>query len=207
MCRRLFGKDTGTQGLIREKWFKLKRSFVEFRWQIRTQFKLWVLEKFRLYNPKTPIYISEWSKFDVEESQKPGWLDVCILVPRYFGLKWDFQWVFTVNCFGIYQSDKPIDDMQSELWDHNAIKTPNPNTIFGEDIEDTIGILKLNYEEIYEFVRKNRDVVLRSPIIEFEEIWTNQEFFNQEDVVKYTKIWLEKFYPALAGNKIEFVSP
>lgn len=182
---------------IKSKFRRIKEAFRNLKWQARTELKLWILEN--IYKD-TPIYVTEWSDFNCEH--KPGYLDVNIKFPRFF--KWEFEWVFTVNCLSIYLSERDPDLVRAELWLHNAKKTPNKNALFGEDIKDTIGILEIDHRDIYRFVETNKDKVLSNPLIEYEEIFTNQEWFEQDDVVKYTRLWLKEFYPNLATRAIIF---
>lgn len=212
-------KNQSIKNEIRDRKKIIKQENKSLNWLKSINRRFRVLENFYI---NSPIYVHEWHDFS---QGNLSYLDIQIKLPfrlkdiwcwlnhsinysREFGWKnflkilwqdrpksFDFRWIFTVNSRKIF-FEKSHEEIHSELlWHCKCLK--NDKSFILENREP-ISFFKWFDKNI------NRLIEKYGPIITFDEIQTSQESFTKDDVVKYTRIWLQKWYPKLAKRKIIF---
>jgi len=174
---------------IRNKWFLFKDSYRNFIWATKTHIRFWLLENLYM---NEPIEVYDWH----DHSARPegcGYLDIRIKLPSLipFG-RWYQRWIFTVESLNIVIEDQSPSNLYTLIFHHKREWQSNKE------------FMKCWDERIAGFVRKNKKKIFKKPIVEFDHVYTGEEGFKEKDVVKYTKVWLSKFYPNLAKRKIIF---
>lgn len=177
---------------IRDKQIRKRTAVRDLSWIKKVNHGFWLLEH---VFKKSPIIVYENTLFTptADWDGKAGYLDVQFKIP-WVGFNrfpyWRSSWIMVVESLDSFMMYQGVDDARTELW----------------HISNDMDILRSSNDpvEFWQLVKPKIKGILASPIIEFDEIWTNQEYFEQDDVIKYAKIWLEKYYPNLAKRKIIF---
>lgn len=198
---------------IRDHKIQIKRAKESHRWIKSVNRRFWLTQHiFR----NRPIRVNEWSDFD---SGKTAYLDIQIeLPPLPSDLIWNIKnylnwilefrklprptknflpgfhcrWVFTVLSRHAWFSEMSTEDAHSKLY-HGKSELHNS------------GFVVKGYDTFGNQLRDNLDIWLESgPIVEFDNVYTSQEFFTKDDVIKHTKLWIERWYPKLASRRIEW---
>lgn len=134
-------------------------------------------------SPKPPIIVGD-------SHQKPCcYADVYMIVPTWRGMKARF--IFTLESKISTLAYKSFDDLQCDVWYHCNEKEA----------------LLLEPVEFPAWFMENAHRVLKTPIIEYDFIFTCEDELNDNDVLKYTKLWLEYWYPNLAKRDIILDQP
>ncbi|UCG02531.1 MAG: hypothetical protein JSW11_00775, partial [Candidatus Heimdallarchaeota archaeon] len=171
-----------------------------------------------------PINVYEHGGFEPDEKYnwdgKPGWLDICIELPPlpidiWYSIReiiswiWEFRsfpremmnyfpgfhsrWIFTVLPYHDILNEMSLEDAHTMLYS----KIPKLHT---KDF-----LLKIENPNFHRELSDNLDEWIGSnPIVEFDNIYTAKEFFTRDDVIKYTKLWIRKWYPKLNNRKIQW---
>lgn len=163
----------------------------EFWWAFRTHLRFLLLQ---LFYRRKPIYVYEWTDFNhvhPDRTKGAGGLDVQIAVPTWRGLR--HRWIFTVNSKHDLASSHSREDLITEIWAHQG---------YGSDL--LIKMSKMSNVEFWSWIEENAEELYEQPDVEYDVIVTAQEFFVEEDVVKYARIWLGRWYPKLAKSEIIF---
>lgn len=164
---------------VKNAWHDIRRKRDDFRWHSWVHLRFWLLA--RVFRNR-PIRVYDWHK-------KPSWLDVQIELPSLLW-GWQHRWIFTVEPKHVLFQDKSFSDAQAMVSWHNRDKQ-----VFLIDTP----------EDFRKWMNKHHQEVL--PIVEFDEIFTYKTEFTEEDVVFYAKLWLRRWWPALANRKIIFEEP
>jgi len=210
---------------IREAKIKYNDAKDHYRWikRIHKSFKL--LEKFF---KSRPIEVHEWCSFEPDGSKYDGpcYLDVQIRLPGFRSLKqifnlwlfkerslinwfkdtvknwkdiipfgFDYRWIFTVESVNTIDYIS-LEDLHTSLYFDNK-KCHNDEFLkLGDNRKGFIDWLDQNYSDV---------VGDNGFAMDYDTVLTNQKCFTKDDVVKYTRVWLQKFYPELAKREIIFV--
>ena len=184
-----------------------------------TDYRFYLLEK---KFPNQPIRVYESASFepDLEHNYDgtTGWLDISIELPMRFkdylySIKSIIDWYFEFGEFPKYWWKDYFSRFGSR-W----IFTVCPKAdLFEIDNLERIRWLLYDFCEEYhtskfllmpvdEFVTWLKgNLAVLNPIVDYEFIWTTQDYFVKDDVIKYAKLWVQKFYPILANRKFELI--
>ncbi len=185
---------------VRDHFIRKQQAKKDYRWVTRVNRGFWMLEHIYPFNSQ-PVQVTEWVDFSPNAKEnwngRPDYLDIHIRVP-WIGLNhfpsMRMPWIFTVESVRSFMLYKSTEDAQTELWWNSREKE----------------ILLLNLDNPANFwgiVKPKLNNLLSNPIVEFDQVWTNQADFGKDDVIKYARVWLSKFYPNLAKREIVFVEP
>ena len=177
---------------IRDKQIRKCTAVRDLSWLKKVNRGFWLLEH---VFTKRPIFVYEHTLFTPTDNWdgKAGYLDIHFTIP-WVGLKniprWRSAWITTVESLDSFMMYQSVDDARTELWhtsnDMDILKAP----------DDPI--------EFWQLVKPKIKGILANPLVEFDHVYTNQEYFSQDDVVKYARVWLEKHYHNLAKREIIF---
>lgn len=199
---------------------RLMVSRNNLRWIKKIARRFWLLEHvFR----RRPIRIYDWTSFDPDPEHgydgKTGYLDIQIELPPLptdiiSSIKGIWSWIREFHTFPNLRDYLP--------WFHCrwVFTVLNKHALLSEmSPEDAYSRLYLGKEELHttKFLLESDPAVFHpklcanigtwlesGPIIEFDNIYTGQESFVEDDVAKYAKLWLERWYPGLSNRPIEW---
>ena len=197
------------------------------RWLRCTERRLWLLR--RVFRGR-PIRVHDWhvspgdgaaeSGPGQEAGQGAGWLDVQIELPPLPGdiassaadiVRWlrEFKslpehlsdhlpgfhcrWVFTVEGRRAWLDDMSPSDAHTRLYfGRPEFHTPD----FLRRLDDLGAFHRWMGEHLHE--------AMLGPVVEYDDVYTAQERFSRDDVVRYARLWLERWHPGLAARPIEW---
>lgn len=196
------------------------------RWLRRTERRLWLLRRafrkrpIRVYDAHVPC--DEEALCDDGEAScddGAGWLDVCIELPPLPGdvassaagiVRWirEFgslperlrdhlpgfhcRWVFTVEGRRAWLRMPPEDAHTKLYYGRPEFRTPE----FLRHLDDICGFHRWMGERLHE--------AMLGPVVEYDYVYTAQESFTRDDVLRYARLWLERWHPGLASRPIEW---
>ena len=170
---------------LKEERIDLRKRFKSdkesYQWFKRAQRRLWLMTH---VFKKRPIWVYECSEFPA------SWLDVSITLPTWRGFQ--ERWIFTVSSKHHLLQDDGMEDAQITISIHMEANE--------QDIPKHLGIWKPL--DFWTWLEDNVDEALKYPLIEYDDILVNQDNFSQEDVIKFTKLWIKKWYPKLADRAV-----
>ena len=185
-----------------------------------TNYRFRMLEK---KFPNQPIRVYEnHASFEPDPEHnwdgKPGWLDISIELPMRFKdylysikdiIGWCFElgdfpenwWKDYFSKFGsrwIFTVCPKVD-----LFEIGNLK--HIHSVLYDSCEEyhTGKFLLMPADEFITWLKGNLAVL--NPIVDYEFIYTTQDYFVKDDIIKYTKLWIQKFYPILANRKFELI--
>jgi hypothetical protein len=129
---------------------------------------------------------------EFDKDGKTGWLDVCIYLPSLRG--WKPRWVFTCLPKSAFLEEVSPDDIQAYAIVSRPWIWPPKMT------ELQRRIMRARGKELIDLVEENIDSIL--PIIEFDNSYFNVDGFTEQNLIDFTYMWLEEFYPELAKREI-----
>jgi len=181
---------------------KIKRQILEFKWNIKIYIRFWLLQHLFI---KDAIYVYEWTDFDAKDKEgklyNASWLDVTIKLPSLFPFfKSYYTWIFTVESMWAFLNYKPLDDVDCTVF---LSLHENNKKLYKEYLH--LSMDRENECKIINWIKDHKNIIFKHPFIEFDSVWTCQDTFTKNDVVKYTKMWIRYNYPKLYNREIKFV--
>ncbi len=194
----LFGMETmrimvgkaSAASQVSSAWRDVRRAIKEFKWHAKTHMRFLIQEIFYRNDP-----IEVYDSADFSQS-RCGYLDIQISLPGLRGGR-QHKWVFTVHCRNMFLTESTLDDLHATLCTKYKNNIPN----FREFL------YMVDPAVFWPWIEKNLDSVMNEPEVTFDSIDTTQADFGEGDIVKYAKLWLERWYPRLAKNKIVLTEP
>lgn len=191
-----------------------------YRWLKSVHKRFWLLEHI-FKNRK--IEVSNWESFEPDPEHYcdgiPSGIDVNIHLPPlfrdiYYCLKGYLDWRREFKSFPKTRDYLP---WFSDKW---IFEIHNIESFYNLPHEEQYFLLceckpqykKSTIPNFYviennwnEWVREHLPhILLSGPLVTYDDVWTSEKDLKKDHVVKYTKKWIEKWYPGLSKREVEY---
>jgi hypothetical protein len=185
----------------------------------------------KLIKSKRNIEITDWHDFsngagflDIQVKLPSRLKDICYYVKDFFRYIWEkfilrnkwvdpfvisikdcvtpqFRWTFTI----LNKSSLVENDISDLLY---GLLYKQLRRAFGGRYYEKFDEFEKDPKSLFDFIKNNPDKIFEDgAVITYDNIYTNEEWLTKEHAIKYSRMWLNKFYPELRNREIVFVDP